>query len=46
LFLSVRRERKMKVVFLDGPSLAEKIPQLMVSCTGLDMAMAYVKIGG
>ena len=36
----------MKVLFLDGPALAEKIPELMASCTGLDMAMAYVKIGG
>ncbi|MHA1833297.1 MAG: phospholipase D-like domain-containing protein [Candidatus Baldrarchaeia archaeon] len=36
----------MKVLFLDGPSLVEKFPKLMESCTKLDIAMAYVKISG
>lgn len=36
----------MKVSFLDSPSLAEKLPELIASCTQLDVAMAYVKIGG
>jgi len=36
----------MQVSFLDGPSLADKLPKLMDSCTELDIAMAYVKISG
>jgi HKD family nuclease len=36
----------MKVTFLDAPSLAERIPRLMASCNKLDIAMAYVKVGG
>jgi len=36
----------MKVQFLDGPSLAEKLPQLVNASTNLDIAMAYVKISG
>jgi len=36
----------MKVSFLNGPSLFEKLPELMASCSQLDVAMAYVKIGG
>jgi len=36
----------MKVSFLDGPSLTAKLPELMTSCNQLDLAMAYVKIGG
>jgi len=36
----------MKVSFLDGPSLAKKLPKLMASCTRLDIAMAYIKISG
>jgi len=36
----------MKVSFLDGPSLAERLPALTASCTQLDIAMAYVKMGG
>lgn len=36
----------MKVSFLDGPSLAEKIPEIVASCNQMDVAMAYVKING
>jgi len=36
----------MKVSFLNGPSLANKLRDLALSCTQLDVAMAYVKIGG
>lgn len=36
----------MKVSFLDGPSLADKLPGLMSKCTQLDIAMAYMKGGG
>lgn len=36
----------MKVSFLDGPSLANKLPQLMNASMHLDIAMAYVKVGG
>jgi len=36
----------MKVSFLDGPSLANKLSDLLPDCTQLDIAMAYVKIGG
>lgn len=35
----------MKVSFLDGASLADKLPDLMSKSVQLDMAMAYVKIG-
>ena len=36
----------MKVHFLDGPALADKLPQLVQRSTSLDIAMAYVKISG
>jgi len=36
----------MRISFLDGPSLADKLSDLMLDCTQLDIAMAYVKIGG
>jgi HKD family nuclease len=36
----------MKVSFLDGPSLAKKLHDLFSSWSQLDVAMAYVKIGG
>jgi len=36
----------MKVTFLDGPSLAEKFPELIDSCRGLDIAIAYIKMSG
>lgn len=36
----------MKVSFLDGPSLADRLPRLIGSCKRLDIAMAYVKING
>ena len=35
-----------KVSFLDGPSLANRLYDLLLGCTQLDVAMAYVKIGG
>ncbi|MGA3191409.1 MAG: phospholipase D-like domain-containing protein [Candidatus Bathyarchaeia archaeon] len=36
----------MKVEFLDGPALAYKLPALLQRSSSLDVAMAYVKIGG
>ena len=36
----------MKVSFLDSHALASKLPGLVAKCTRLDIAMAYVKIGG
>ena len=36
----------MKTYFLDGPSLAERLPWLAKRCGGLDVAMAYVKERG
>lgn len=39
-------DKTMRVLFLDGPSLAEKIPELVASCDQMDMTMAYVKING
>lgn len=36
----------MRASFLDGPSLARRIPSLMRSCDKLDIAIAYVKING
>ncbi len=36
----------MKVEFLDGPALADRLPALVGRSTRLDVAMAYVKISG
>jgi HKD family nuclease len=36
----------MNVQFLDGPALADKLPQLVQRSTSLDIAMAYVKMSG
>lgn len=36
----------MKTSFIDGPNLAAKLNHLLSNCSGLDVAMAYVKIGG
>jgi len=36
----------MKVEFLDGPALADKLPSLVQKSRSLDIAMAYVKISG
>lgn len=36
----------MKVLFLDGPSLVDRLPHLASGCTQLDIAMAYIKVGG
>jgi HKD family nuclease len=36
----------MRASFLDGVSLANKLHYLFSSCSQLDIAMAYVKIGG
>ena len=36
----------MKISFVDAPSFADKLKNLFSRCTGLDVAMAYVKIGG
>jgi HKD family nuclease len=36
----------MKVEFLDGPALADRLPQLIKRSTSLEIAMAYVKIRG
>jgi HKD family nuclease len=43
---SYSKPTTMKVSFLDGPSLADTLHSLMPGCTQLDVAMAYVKIGG
>ena len=36
----------MKVSFLDGPTLVEKLPSLIAKSNNVDIAMAYVKKGG
>ena len=36
----------MKTCFLDGPSLADRLPRLAEECDRLDVAMAYVKERG
>jgi len=44
--LNKKEDGTAKVQFLDGPSLAEKLPELVKSCAKLDIAIAYVKING
>jgi hypothetical protein len=36
----------LKVSFVDAPSFEDNLRRLLSNCTGLDVAMAYVKIGG